>query len=135
MPKLKKQNYIQQVARRRSVSARARLVKGAGESSVNSRAIDEYFPGAVFRGIWTKPLQIVGVAEKYHVTAKISGGGKKGQVDALSQAIAKALVKENPEYKKPLKDSRLLTRDARVRQRRMVGTGGKARRKKQSPKR
>ena len=66
---------------------------------------------------------------------KIIGGGKTGQLSALTLALSRALVKSNPDFTSPLAKATLLTVDARVRERRMVGTGGKARRQKQSPKR
>jgi len=73
---------------------------------------------------------------KYYVTVKVVGGGKNGQLDAVVHGIARAFDKADREkFRPPLKRAGLLTRDARVRERRKVGTGGKARRKKQSPKR
>ena len=132
---VKKQNYIQAVGRRKSAVARVRLFKGKGESMVNLQPVDAYFPGLVMKDIWTRPFKLVDANSKYYATVKVEGGGKKGQLDAVVHAIARALAKENEEYKKPLKTAGLLTRDARTRQRRMVGMGGKSRRKKQSPKR
>ena len=73
---------------------------------------------------------------KYYVTVKVVGGGKKGQLGATVHGIARALAKLDADtLRAPLKKAGLLTRDSRVRERRKVGTGGKARRKKQSPKR
>jgi len=67
---------------------------------------------------------------------KVAGGGNSGQLDAMIQGIARALSAiDTGKFRPILKTSGLLTRDARIRQRRMVGTGGKARRAKQSPKR
>jgi small subunit ribosomal protein S9 len=63
------------------------------------------------------------------------GGGQKSQLDALILSLARALIKSNLKFRPVLKKAGLLTRDARERQRRMVGTGGKSRRVKQSPKR
>lgn len=134
--RMAREKFIQVVARRRRVSARVRLIKGKGESTVNSKPIDVYFPGPVSKEIWMKPLNLTEAADKYYITVKVAGGGKKGQLDAVAHGIAKALVKADPEkYKKTVKDVGLLARDARIRQRRMVGMGGKSRRKKQSPKR
>lgn len=136
MPKTKKQDYIFAVGKRKNASARVRLFKGTGETQVNGIPIAEYFPGEVLKSVWQKPFQLTDTWGKYFATIKVLGGGKNGQVEAVSNALAKALVLENKEnYKSPLKKAGLLTRDARERQRRMVGTGGKARRKKQSPKR
>jgi small subunit ribosomal protein S9 len=124
------------VGRRRTASARIRLFKGKGESVVNGLPIAEYFSGVINKDVWAKPFKTVNVSDKYYVTVRVVGGGKRGQLNAVAHGIARALKKENEEkFRKPLKDAGLLTRDPRVRERRKVGTGGRARRKKQSPKR
>lgn len=131
-----KKDYIYAVGRRRVASARVRLYKGKKESLVNGKLIGEYFPGEVMRIRWTKPFEVAGVFEKYYVTVKVEGGGKWGQLDAVVHGISRALAKADPEkFRAVIKKEGLLTRDHRKRERRMVGTGGKARRKKQSPKR
>jgi len=112
-----------------------RLYKGKGVSTVNDQPIDKYFPGAIFKDIWSRPLKVVDATEKYYFSVKVIGGGKKGQLEASAHGLAKALVIDKADFRKPLKDAGLLTRDSRIRERRKVGTGGKARRKKQSPKR
>jgi small subunit ribosomal protein S9 len=136
MAKNKKKDYIYAVGRRREASARIRLFKGKGQTVVNGKPIEEYFPGAILKDAWTKPFKVVDTLGSYYATVKVSGGGKMGQLDAVVHGIAKALslVKKN-DFRTPLKKSGLLTRDARIRERRKVGMGGKARRKKQSPKR
>jgi small subunit ribosomal protein S9 len=136
MPRKKKIKYTYAVGRRREASARIRLFKGKGENVVNGMPIEKYFPGVINRDKWAKPFKTVDIGDKYHVTVRVLGGGKNGQVTAVAHGIARALAKENKEkFRKPLKDAGLLTRDPRVRERRKVGTGGRARRKKQSPKR
>lgn len=136
MPRKKKINYTYAVGRRRTASARIRLFKGKGGNIVNSMPIEEYFPGVINKDVWAKPFRTVDVNDKYYVTVKVVGGGRNGQLNAVAHGIARALAKENREkFRKPLKDAGLLTRDPRVRERRKVGTGGRARRKKQSPKR
>jgi len=132
----KKTNYTYAVGRRREASARIRLFKGKGKSLVNDKPIENYFPGVLNTQSWTKPFRLTETREKYYVTVKVSGGGKKGQLGAVVHGIAKAFVVLNAEkYRSSLKKAGLLTRDSRIRERRKVGTGGKARRKKQSPKR
>jgi small subunit ribosomal protein S9 len=136
MPRRKKINYTYSVGRRKKASARVRLFKGKGVNTVNGMPIEEYFRDQFSKDTLLKPFRVVDASENYYVSVKVVGGGKKGQADAVSHAIAKALVKENgQDFRKPLKDVGLLTRDSRVRERRKAGTGGKARRKKQSPKR
>ena len=136
MARRKKPNWIYAVGRRRSAAARVRLFKGKGENVVNGQPIDKYFPGPVNRVAWIKPFKTAEVLDKYYVTVKVVGGGKNGQLGAVVHGIARVLNKANREKFRPsLKRAGLLTRDPRVRERRKVGTGGKARRKKQSPKR
>jgi small subunit ribosomal protein S9 len=137
MPKRsKKKNYIYALGRRKSASARVRLFKGRKENIVNDVEIDKYFPGEVSKTKWIQPFKITDTEKKYYVTVKVVGGGKKGQLDAVVHGISRALASTDvKKFRIPLKKAGLLTRDSRVRERRKVGTGGKARRKKQSPKR
>ena len=136
MPNNKKPKYTYAVGRRKSAVARVRLFRSKGVTTVNSKPVEDYFPGAVNKEVWSKPFKAVEGSDKYYASVKISGGGLKGQLDAAAHAIAKALAKENKEqFRTPLKKLGLLTRDSRIRERRKVGKGGKARREKQSPKR
>lgn len=128
--------YVSAVGRRKAAIARIRLYKGKGESVVNGKPIDQYFSGVIAKTISLKPFEETGMVGKYFVTAKIVGGGQSSQLDAFVHGTARALASADPEKFRPaLKKKGLLTRDARVREPRKVGTGGKARRKKQSPKR
>lgn len=136
MAKSKKLNYTYAVGRRKQASARARLFKGKGVTTVNSKPINDYFPGNINNETWSKPFKVIDQVDNYYLSLKVVGGGLKSQVEAVSHAIAKAFDKENREkYHTLLKKAGLLTRDSRVRERRKVGKGGKARREKQSPKR
>lgn len=134
--KKNKKDYTYAVGRRKSASARVRLFRGKGESTVNGKPVDKYFIGAIYEDKWLKPFRVIDEMDKFYFTAKVVGGGKKGQIDAVVLGISRALSKlEEEKYRIPLKKAGLLTRDSRVKERRKVGTGGKARRKKQSPKR
>ncbi len=136
MPRKKKLKYTYAIGRRRTASARVRLFKGKGESIVNGMLINKYFPGVLMESVWVKPFKLTDTKDKYYITVKVVGGGKNGQVDAVVLGIARALsLVDRENFRPPLKKAGLLTRDARVRERRKVGTGGRARRKKQSPKR
>jgi small subunit ribosomal protein S9 len=131
-----KKDYTYAAGKRKSASARVRLFRGKGETMINGQLAEKYFPGEINKSVWAKPFRVLDVTDKFYATVKVTGGGLKGQLDATAHAIAKALAKVDKEsFRGGLKKARLLTRDARIRQRRMVGTGGKARRKKQSPKR
>lgn len=131
-----KNTYIYAVGRRRSAIATAKLFTGKGESTVNGLEVSKYFPGQDFEALFNKPFIVTETSNKYYYQAKLVGGGKNGQLGALTLAISRCLKKlDESAFKKPLRDAGLLTVDSRVRERRMVGTGGKARRQKQSPKR
>jgi small subunit ribosomal protein S9 len=136
MPRAKKIDYIYGVGRRKSSSARVRLYRGKGENTINGIVATKYFPGVVDQKALAKPFGVTETSDKYYYSAKVSGGGKEGQLTALILGISRGLVKVAAEKNRPvLRKLNLLTRDSRVRQRRMVGMGGKARRRKQSPKR
>lgn len=107
-----------------------------GEVWVNKRKIEEIFPALYQKVHYLKPLKLVKAEDRFCVSISVSGGGLNGQLDAISHGLARALEKTDKEVMRPLlKKEMLLKRDPRARQRRKVGTGGKARRAKQSPKR
>ena len=136
MAKQTKNKYTYAVGRRRSASARVRLFKGKQESLVNETVIGQYFPGKIMRAAWQKPFELTDTLGKYYVTVKVVGGGKNGQLDAIVHGTARAFSElDREKFRAPLKSAGLLTRDPRIRERRKVGTGGRARRQKQSPKR
>ena len=132
----KKINYTYAVGKRRTSSARIRLFHGKGKNIVNEIPLEKYFPGAVNKSKWSKPFSVTETLDKYYFSAKVVGGGKQGQLDAVVHGLSKAFAKIKPDkFRIPLKKVGLLTRDSRIRERRKIGMGGKARRKKQSPKR
>lgn len=136
MAKIKKIDYFYGIGRRKEAEARVRLYHGKGENTVNSVPTGKYFEGAVAEKLIAKPMGATEVSDKYYYSGRVKGGGREGQLSALILAISRALVKVAPEKNKIiLRKLNLLTRDSRTRQRRMVGMGGKSRRKKQSPKR
>jgi small subunit ribosomal protein S9 len=145
-----KKEYIAAVGRRKEAVARVRLYSAVkpdlkwgeepikkGEILVNGMPIAKYFPSEVERRLYTEPLRLTNTHQQnYAITIRVTSGGRAGQLDAVIAAIANALNKADREKFRPiLKKKGLLTRDSRIRQRRKVGTGGKSRRKKQSPKR
>ncbi len=142
--------YTATVGRRREASARVRIYTPNGSSKVNifggefsrgdtlvnGKVIGEYFRFKPYQNIYKKFFDITGVSGKYLISVKVIGGGPSGQLNAVLHGIARALVRiDSEKYKKLLRDQGYLTRDARTRERRKVGMGGKARRRKQSPKR
>jgi len=131
-----KGEYVATVGRRRTSTARVRLYPRPGDFIVNGVAAGKYFeniPNAA--SYYNRPLAITNCLGRFAVTVKVAGGGKSGQLGALAHGLARALVKMNPDYHELFKESSLLTRDDRMKESRKIGTGGKARRKRQSPKR
>ena len=122
------------IGRRKESVATARIFSGDGTITVNQASSTAYFPDKHFQVLLQKPFNTIS-AGKYSASVKVIGGGKNGQLEAVMLAISRALAGIKNEYKTSLRSASLLTRDSRERQRRMVGTGGKARRRKQSPKR
>jgi small subunit ribosomal protein S9 len=141
--KLKTKSYIFAVGRRKTAVARVRLFKGKavpagkqGDILVNDKPISKYFPSEVAKTEYLKPFVITDTLGKYYATIKVEGSGKNGQLEAVVHGLARALDKENPQlYHSSLKKAGLLTRDSRAKERRKPGQMGKARKKKQSPKR
>jgi small subunit ribosomal protein S9 len=127
--------YTYSVGRRKSAVVTVKLFSGKGDSIVNNIPLEKYFPTKTEKIVYQKPFEVTKTLDKYHFQAKIIGGGKTGQVQALSLAISRCLVKINESFKTDLRANGLLTVDSRIKERRMVGTGGKSRRQKQSPKR
>jgi len=130
-----KTKYTYSLGRRKSSICTLRLYKGKGSSEVNQQPVDKYFPLEAEKIIYNKPFVLTENKDKYYFVAKVNGGGKRGQLEALTLAIARAFQKIDNNVTSILRKAGLLTVDSRVRERRMVGTGGKSRRQKQSPRR
>lgn len=140
---VKKANYTYAVGRRKTSNARVRIYKSKSvpgfdgvQLTINGRPAELYFPGETARASYRQPFILTETLTKMSASVVVAGSGKMGQLDATVHGIARALaLLDRDSYRSILKSAGLLTRDARTRQRRMVGTGGKARRAKQSPKR
>ena len=112
---------INAVGRRKAAVARVILSEGTGEITINKRSLDIYFPSSILQYIVKQPLNLLEVAEKYDVKVNLVGGGYKGQAEALRLAIARALVKINPEDKAALRHEGFMTRDPRAVERKKPG--------------
>lgn len=149
MAEEKTKNFIYTVGRRKEAIARVRIYKAVadglswgeekikkGEILVNGKPIAQYFKSSVMEALYKEPFSVTNTLGNYAVTIRVVGGGAKGQLEAAILGISRALSEIDKEKFRPiLKKKGFLTRDARVRERRKVGMGGKARRKRQSPKR
>ena len=125
---------INALGRRKAAVARVYVKEGAGNITINGRDFNVYFPSSILQYVVKQPLEKLGVTEKYDIKANLDGGGFKGQAEALRLAIARALVKINPEDKTALKAEGFMTRDAREVERKKPGQP-KARRRFQFSKR
>ena len=112
---------INAIGRRKAAVARVYVQEGAGNITINGRDLNVYFPSSILQYVVKQPLEKLGVAEKYDIKANLDGGGFKGQAEALRLAIARALVKINPEDKPALKSEGFMTRDAREVERKKPG--------------
>jgi small subunit ribosomal protein S9 len=134
--KLPNSKYTEAIGRRKTASARVRIYEGSGDLVVNQELIADYFSNIRnAAAIYMQPFNLTGTKGKFALSVQVSGSGKRAQLDAVVHGIASALVKQNPELRTFLKPANLLTRDDRMKETRKVGRGGKARRKRQSPKR
>lgn len=131
---LKVKIYAHALGRRKRSVAQVRLVAGKGNVIINGKKPEAYFGAHQDLSRILNPLKLLSL-EKYDISAKISGGGLTGQLDALVLGIAKAIASLKKDFHIAMRNANLLTRDSRKKQRRMIGMGGKSRRKKQSPKR
>ena len=125
---------INAIGRRKSAVARVFVSEGTGKITINKRDLAVYFPSSLLQYVVLQPLKKLEVAEKYDIKVNLNGGGYNGQANALRLAIARALVKINPDDKKALRSEGFLTRDARSVERKKPGQP-KARRRFQFSKR
>jgi len=108
--------------RRKEAVARVRIVPGTGVWTINGRALDEYFPNALHRQVAAEPFAALQLEGRFDVIARIHGGGITGQAGALRLGVARALNAIDVEANRPtLKKAGLLTRDARVVERKKAG--------------
>ena len=114
--------YIWSVGRRKTAVARVRLYPGSGKITVNGKPATDYFGGrAIYQATLAEPLLLTGTRERFDITVRVVGGGVSGQAGAIRHGIARALTKADEDLRPALKRARLLTRDARVKERKKVG--------------
>jgi small subunit ribosomal protein S9 len=110
--------------RRKCSVARVFLRPGKGEVTVNHRAFENFFPTEAARNLVRQPLLATETADKFDVLILTDGGGVTGQAGAARLGIARALIEFNSELRPKLKQLGLLTRDARVHERKKYGQKG-----------
>ena len=124
----------QGTGKRKTSVARVILRPGDGQTWINGRTLEEYFPRQVLRTVATMPLRTAGVEDTFDIRARLHGGGPAGQAGALRHGIARALIEADPELRTVLKREGFLTRDARIVERKKAGLR-KARKRPQFSKR
>jgi small subunit ribosomal protein S9 len=119
-----KASVIQATGRRKTATARVRLLKGDGKITVNGKDAVAYFNSEEVVIIASLPLKATDTATKYDVIARVDGGGKVGQAGAVKLGIARALVQADESHKAALRAEGCLTRDPRERERKKPGQPG-----------
>ena len=125
---------IHTIGRRKAAVARIYLSKGKGNITVNGKDYKDYFPVDTMQYKLSQPFKTIDLLGKYDVKANVDGGGNTGQVEAIRLAISRALCELDIENRSALKKEGLLTRDARIVERKKPGQK-KARKKFQWVKR
>ncbi len=126
--------YYEGIGRRKDATARVRIYAGQGAYVVNERPMMDYF----YRNVWQlaarEPIRATQNENRFTISAKVVGGGLTGQASAVSLGLARALVSADENFKKALRNAGVLTRDARIKERKKPGLK-KARKAKQYTKR
>jgi len=118
------QMKIYATGKRKTAVARVYIKAGTGRITINGREFEEYFPVMALRAVAVQPLVLTGKRQNIDVEVNIGGGGPMSQAESVKFGIAKALQIENPELRASLKRAGLLTRDARIKERKKYGRPG-----------
>ena len=130
----KKERYYESTGGRKTASARVRLFHNKTGVSINGKDLKTYFKQELDRKVATSPVDVIGMAEKFMISASVFGGGIGAQAEAIRNAIAKALVKFDANFRHQMRVSGFMTRDPRSVERKKYGLK-KARRAPQWQKR
>lgn len=122
------------VGRRKAAVARAAVKAGSGSITINGKDYKDFFPLTYLQNKVEAPLNLTESNGRFDISINVFGGGIKGQAEAISLAISRALIVDNPEKRPPLKKAKLLRRDARKVERKKTGLR-KARKQEQFSKR
>jgi small subunit ribosomal protein S9 len=115
------ERYYEGVGRRKSSTARVRVMKGSGQFDVNGKTVEEYFPRFGDLDIVLSPLTDVGSKNTVDVSVVVKGGGTTGQVGAVRMGLARAMIKMNPDVDRAMRQGGHVTRDPRVKERKKPG--------------
>ena len=120
----KKNESWNATGRRKSSIARVMMSAGKGSFTINKREIKEYFGRNTLKMVLEQPLDILEVNGKYDISVKVNGGGLSGQAGAIRLGISRCLEQIYPDYRSPLKEAGMLTRDSREVERQKPGQPG-----------
>jgi small subunit ribosomal protein S9 len=110
--------------RRKTAVARVRLASGSGKILINGRALENYFPTEVLRGMVVQPFNTSQTSNKFDARVNVAGGGPAGQAGAVRHGISRALLLVDANLRPTLKADGLLTRDPRMKERKKYGQPG-----------
>ena len=129
-----KENKFTAIGRRKRSVAKVTLTSGKGNITVNEKDVKDYMPYETLVMDLVQPLELVGEKDKYDIDIVVKGGGFSGQTGAIRLGITRALMLANAEHRPTLKSAGMVTRDARIKERKKYGLK-KARRAPQFSKR
>ncbi|WKN29631.1 30S ribosomal protein S9 [Porifericola rhodea] len=112
---------INTIGRRKTSVARLYMQPGNGNITVNKKSVEKYFPSEILQTIVKQPLSLTEQEGSFDLKIVVSGGGVKGQAEAIRLAVSRALVSTNEEHRSPLKKEGFLTRDPRMVERKKYG--------------
>jgi small subunit ribosomal protein S9 len=116
--------FLWGTGRRKKAVARVRIRPGAGGFIINRKSVQEYFPHLQDQEAVVSPLKTLGMLNSYDIWVNVHGGGWTGQAGAVTLGLARALAKHMPDVESDLRDKGLLTRDARMKERKKPGQPG-----------
>ena len=129
-----KETRYSAIGRRKSSVAKVTITPGKGIITVNGKSVNDYMPYETLVMDLVQPLELVDAREKYDINVVVRGGGFSGQTGAIRLGITRALMLANAETRPTLKANGMVTRDARIKERKKYGLK-KARRAPQFSKR
>jgi small subunit ribosomal protein S9 len=115
---------VHATGKRKSAVARVYLRPGTGRIIINQRDFTDYFPVETTRNLASQPLKLVNLGGELDILVNVQGGGPEGQAGAIKHGISRALVELHPELRGIIKKAGLLTRDARIKERKKYGRRG-----------
>ena len=112
------------VGKRKTSVARVWMRPGEGKIIINKKPMSDYLVREADRMLIRQPLEITETSDKYDIQVNVRGGGLSGQAGAIRHGISRALMDINPDFRLPLKQNDLLTRDSRMKERKKYGQPG-----------